>query len=97
MVTRIGGLRRKTRSLFRKSTRNKGKFSVSKYLQEFDMGDKVLLKAEPAVAKGIYFRRFHGKTGQITGKKQGECYYVQIKDGNKPKKVIVHPIHLRKV
>ena len=97
MVQRVGGLGRKTRHKLKKPVREKGKFSISKYFQEFDEGDKVLLNWQPAVRKGLYFRRFHGKTGKISGKKQGECYYVDIKDNDKPKKVIVHPIHLRKV
>ena len=28
---------------------------------------------------------------------QGDCYVVQLKDGNKPKKVVARPEHLRKV
>jgi large subunit ribosomal protein L21e len=41
------------------------------------------------------FRRFHGRTGRIVGK-QGECYYVEIRDGNSMKKVLAHPVHLKK-
>jgi large subunit ribosomal protein L21e len=51
------------------------------------------LVAEPAVQNGNFNPRFHGSVGTITGK-QGECYNVAIKDGNKAKNVIVHPIHL---
>ena len=95
MVTRIGGARRKTRQKMTKSPQKRGKFSLRKYLQEFKMGDKVILKLESAVQKGMYFPRFHGKSG-IVGKNQGSNYYIQIKDGNKKKKVLVHPIHLKK-
>jgi large subunit ribosomal protein L21e len=80
----------------KKPLRNKGKISISKYFQILKENDRVLLKAEPAVQNGIYFRRFHGKTGLIKGK-QGECYKILIKDGNKNKEVIVHPVHLRKL
>lgn len=95
-MKRIGTSRRKTRNIFKKPQDAKGKISIAKYLQEFNVGDRVLLKAESAVQTGQYFRRFHGRTGLISGK-QGECYKVDIKDINKPKSLIVHPVHLRKV
>ncbi|MAG52567.1 MAG: 50S ribosomal protein L21e [Nanoarchaeota archaeon] len=94
-MQRTGTNRRKTRSLFKKNVRLKGKISIRNYLQTFKEGEKVLLKAEPAIQKGMYFRRFHGKTGEIIGT-QGTNYRIKIQDGNKPKEVIVHPIHLKK-
>lgn len=96
MVQRIGGMRRKTRYKLKKDTRSKSKVSLSRYFQTFKDGDKVLLNAEPAVQKGMYFPRFHGNTGTVQGK-QGECYMVNIKDKKKAKQIIVHPVHLRKV
>jgi len=96
MTKRIGGFRRKTRNKLKKSSRDKGKISITKYFQSFEIGDKVLLKAEPAVQKGMYFPRFHSKTGQVSGKK-GVCYEVLIRDGKKEKTLIIHPIHLKKV
>lgn len=95
MVQRTGSLRRKTRSLFRKNIKDRGKISIRNYLQTFKEGEKVLLKTEPAVQKGMYFRRYHGKTGKIIGK-QGTNYKIEIKDNNKTKQVLVHPIHLKK-
>lgn len=96
MVQRIGGSRRKTRHKLQKPIRSRGKISITKYFQEFDKGDKVLLKAEPAVQKGLYHPRFHSKIGVIKSKK-GSCYNLSIKDGGKAKTLIVHPVHLRKV
>ncbi len=95
MVKRIGGSRRKTRSLFSKKPRNRGKFSITKYFQKFKKGDKVLLKAEPAIHKGTYFRRFDARMG-IVEKKQGRCYVVKVNDLGKEKSIIVHPIHLQR-
>jgi len=94
MVKRIGGFRRKTRHKLKKNFRQKGKISITKYMQKFKNNDKVILSAEPAIQKGMYFPRFHGKSGIIVGK-QGDCYKVQIKDSNKTKTVLVHPIHLK--
>ena len=96
MVSKIGGFRRKTRHKLLKPRRTKGKISITNFFQTFDEGEKVVLKAEPAVQKGMYFPRFHGKSG-IIKKKIGRCYKVEIKDGKKLKEPIVHPVHLKKV
>ena len=95
MVQRIGGLRRKTRYKFKKERRRKGKISVTRYLQTFNVGDKVNLIVEPAVQKGMYHPRFMGKSGLVKGKK-GRCYEVTIHDFNKEKTVVVHPVHLKR-
>ncbi len=95
MVKRIGGLRRKTRAKMSKNYRDKGKVSIRNFLQQFNTGEKVILKAEPAYQLGMYFPRFHGKQGIIHGK-QGACYQVIVKDGDKEKTLIIHPVHLRK-
>lgn len=95
MAQRTGSSRRKTRSKFRKNIRTKGKISLTRYLQNFNIGEKVNLSAEPAVQKGMYHTRFHGKIGTIKNKK-GNCYEVLIKDGKKNKILIIHPVHLKK-
>ena len=94
-MQRIGGFRRKTRRKLTKNVRQKGKISISKFFQKFKEGDRVYLVAEPAYQKGMYFPRFHGKSGVVM-ESQGSNYYVQIKDGSKQKKLLIHPIHLKK-
>lgn len=79
-----------------KPSNKKGKISLRNFLQELEVGDKVVLKAESAYHKGLYFKRFHGRIVDVT-RKQGFCYEVQLKDGSKTKKFIVHPVHLKKV
>lgn len=96
MVQRIGGARRKTRGKFSKHYRSRGKISLRKYLQEFEPGDKVALSAEPAVQSGMYFRRFHGKMG-IVNKKLGRCYEIIVSDFAKEKRLVVHPVHLKRI
>jgi large subunit ribosomal protein L21e len=95
MASRIGGFRRKTRHKLKKSKKDKGKVSLRKYFQKFKEGDRVVLFAEPAIQKGMYLPRFHGKIGVIGGTK-GKCYEVKIKDKNKEKMLVVHPIHLKR-
>ncbi|MBR9693086.1 50S ribosomal protein L21e [Candidatus Woesearchaeota archaeon] len=94
MTTRIGGQRRKTRSIMKKPKRQRGKLSLRSYLQQLEPGQKVALTVEPGVQKGAYFRRFHGQVG-VVSKKLGSCYEVLIKDGDKQKQLIVHPVHLK--
>lgn len=60
------------------------------------MGERVVLKAEPSIQKGMYNPLFHGKAGIIKAK-QGKCYSVLINDKNKQKTIIVHPVHLKKI
>lgn len=94
-MKRIGGFRRKTRSLFRKDKRNKGKISLGSYFQIFNIGDRVNLTVEPSIRKGMYHPRFVGKAGIIKGK-AGRCYEILIQDIKKKKTLIVHPVHLRR-
>ena len=96
MVQRVGGFRRKTRNKLKKDIRKKGKISLTDYFRKFSEGELVCLVAEPSIQKGMYFPRFHGKQGKVQ-KQKGNCYEVLIKDGNKSKKVLVHPVHLKKV
>ena len=76
-----------------KSISEKGKLPIKRYMQNFENGQKVLLKPFPSYQKGLFCLRFNGKTGRVTGM-QGECYLVQISDGGKVKSCIVHPVHL---
>jgi ribosomal protein L21E len=93
MVQRIGGFRSRTRHLLKKNYRSRGKISIKRYLQTFEIGTRVRLKVEPAVHEGMYFPRYHNKAGTIKSKK-GRCYEVEIKDLNKTKSLVIHPAHL---
>ncbi len=95
MVKRVGGFRRRTRHIMMKSRVLRGKISLTRFFTEFKSGDQVVLNAEPAYQKGMYFRRFHGRIG-VVGKKKGRCYEVAVKDGTLTKTFVVHPVHLKK-
>ncbi len=96
LMKRKGTYRRKTRKLMKKNFRNKGKIKLRDFFAEYKVGDKVVLKAEPAYQKGIFHLRFFGKAGSVKNKR-GNCYEVQIKDGSILKTVIVHPVHLKRL
>jgi large subunit ribosomal protein L21e len=93
MAQRVGGNRRKTRHIFQNTVRTKGKLSIRRYLQDLQVGDKVLFMAQPAVQSGMYFKRYHGNTGTVSGK-QGSCYMVEIENQGQMKQILVHPAHL---
>lgn len=95
-MKRVGGMRRKTRYKYKKSIKEKGKVPINKFLQKFENGDLVGLKAFSSYQKGFYFRRYHGKIGRISGQ-QGACYFVDIKLGKNTKRILTHPVHLNKI
>ncbi len=95
-MVRKGGVRRKTRYKLKKERREKGKISLRRYFESFEIGESVYLQNEPAVQKGMYHPRYMGKVGVIKAKR-GTCYEVTIHDINKEKIVIAHPVHLAKV
>lgn len=95
MTKRIGGFRRKTRHKLSKSVRTKGKLSLRNYFQTFKTGDRVCLVGEPSIHEGMYFPRFNGHAGKVVGT-QGRCYLVEISDFGMMKKLIVHPVHLKR-
>lgn len=97
MVARKGkGLRRKSRDKLSKNVRERGKIKIRYILQEFNIGDKVVIKIDSSFHKGMPHHKFYGKIGEIVNKR-GDCYEVKVKDIEKEKIIIVHPAHLRKI
>ena len=94
MSTKSKGIRRKTRSLFRRGIRDRT--PINKLLQDFVNGSKVILLPDPSSQKGLPDRRFFGKIGTVINKR-GRSYIINIKDGDKKKTVISRPEHLRPV
>lgn len=96
MTTRTGGSRKRTRSKLAKRPRDQGNLTISKLLKTFKIGDRVRVRPEPAIQKGMPHQRFFNKVGAII-KKKGNAYMVELKDGNKTKQVISLPVHLIKI
>jgi len=94
MPSNKGGSKRKARYKLRKERRSRGKISISRFMQSFDAGQRVSLSTEPSYHKGEYHLQYVGKTGIVKGMR-GKCYEVIIKDGNKEKLLIIHPVHLK--
>lgn len=94
MGRKAKGYRRKTRSLLRRKPRERGKTGLSKILHEYKPGEKVVIKIDPSVHKGMPHRRYHGRVGVITDKR-GRAYVIQVKQGNATKEIITRPEHLK--
>jgi large subunit ribosomal protein L21e len=93
MVRRSKGYRSRTRTLFRKRPREKGKIGLSRILRTYEPGQKVTILIEPSVHKGMPHRRYHGRVGVIH-QKRGKSYVVHVKIGNQTKQIIARPEHL---
>ena len=79
----------------RKRQREHGKIKLSKYFQDFKKGDKVAVVRELSV-QPKFPKQLQGRSGVIDGKR-GNYYIVKIKELNKQKTYIIHPVHLRKL
>jgi large subunit ribosomal protein L21e len=67
---------------------------ITKFLQEFSIGQNVVIMPEPSSHKGMPFPRFKGKMGRIV-QKRGRSYVVEVMDGRMMKQVISRPEHLK--
>ena len=87
------GYRRSTRYLLKKRPRERGKIGLSRLLHEYKPGEKVVIKIEPSVHKGMPHRRYHGRVG-VVKEKRGRAYVVNVTQGDAVKEIIVRPEHL---
>jgi len=93
MGRKAKGYRRKARSILKRKPRERGKTGLSKILYEYKPGEKVVVKIDPSVHKGMPHRRYHGKIGVIVNMK-GRSYIVNVTQGRAVKEIIVRPEHI---
>jgi large subunit ribosomal protein L21e len=94
LMRRSRGSRSKTRYKLKKSIRVGRTNPITKKMQIFNEDDLVHIIIDPSVHKGQPHPRFHGKTGKVSDKR-GRAYIIEINDGNKSKKLIIRPDHLK--
>lgn len=78
-----------------KKVREKGKLGLSSYFKHLNDGDNVAL----VINRGVGIScpgRLQGYSGKVKGSR-GKFKVVEIKDGNKLKTFIIHPVHLKKL
>jgi len=93
MVRKSKGYRSRTRKLLTKPIRKRGLAPLGKLLYEYKLGEKVVIKIDPSVHKGMPHKRFHGKVGRVIGFR-GKAIIVEVKDFNKTKQIITLKDHL---
>ncbi len=89
------GFKYKSRSILTKARGSRSGPKPEIYLTEFKPGDKVVIKIDPSVHKGAPHRRYHGRVGEIIGRR-GRAYIVSTTLGGKTKQIMVLPDHLSK-
>lgn len=94
MTRKSRGFRAKTRFKLRQKVAYRP--PITKFLKEFEKNQAVVIVQEPASQRGMPHPRFKGKSGIII-EKRGKSYIVQILDGNKAKKLIARPEHLKAI
>jgi large subunit ribosomal protein L21e len=87
------GPRRKSRSALTKSVREKGKLGLSRILARYEIGDKVVIKIDSGIHKGMPHKRYQGKIGTIIARR-GRAYIIEIPQTKIVKKIIALPEHL---
>jgi large subunit ribosomal protein L21e len=78
-----------------RKVREKGKLRLSGYFKKIEDGASVALVSDAGV-RASFPKRIKGMSGKVLGSR-GRFKLVEIKDGNKAKTFIIHPIHLRKL
>lgn len=93
MGRRAKGFQHKTRTLLTRKPRERGKTSLTKILHGYEAGEKVVVKINPSIHRGMPHRRFQGRVGVIVTKR-GRSYVVHVPQGDATKEIIVRPEHL---
>ena len=78
-----------------KRIREKGKLRLSSYFKKIEDGTSVGLVTDAGV-RASFPKRLKGMSGKVVGSR-GKFKLLEIKDGNKLKTLIVHPVHLKKL
>jgi len=87
------GYRAGTRRLLKKKPRERGKIRLSKLLYQYQPGNRILIKIDSGVHKGMPHKRYHGKVGTVIDKR-GRSYIINVTQGDAVKEIIVRPEHL---
>ena len=76
-----------------KKVREKGKLKLSRYFKKIADDSSVAVVADAGV-RASFPKRIQGMSGKVV-ESRGKFKVVQIKDGNKMKTFIMHPVHLK--
>ena len=71
------------------------KLTVVDMVKTFNVNDKVVITIKPYF-RGMPAPRYNGRVGKVV-ERQGSAYIVEIKDGNRMKRLVISPVHLKEV
>jgi large subunit ribosomal protein L21e len=93
MVKASKGFKSRTRGVLTKKAREHGMPPVSRFLREYQVGDKVRVRLEASDPHGMPHPRYQGRTCTVL-RRVGRSYLVEFLDGRKRKQLVAAPIHL---
>ena len=93
MVKSSKGFRSRSRGTFTKEVRERGLPPVSRFLREFGVGSKVIVRLEASSPKGQPHPRYQGRTCTVVGR-IGRAYRLEFFDGGKRKELVSLAVHL---
>ena len=94
MVRKSKGFRTRTRHKLRQMPSVRP--AITKFLQDFQIGQSDALKMEPSSHKGMPYPKFKGSVGKVVAKRGGS-YVIEINIGDSRKMIISRPEHLKAV
>jgi large subunit ribosomal protein L21e len=92
------GQRRRTRHKFRKGFKKTGAIHISRNLTNYRVGDHVDITVDGAIHKGMPYKYYHGRTGQVFNINQraiGVIVNKQVRNRIIPKRIHVRVEHLK--
>jgi len=87
------GFRRKSRGVLTKEPRQRGLQPLGRLLHKYGDGEKVVVKLDPSMHKGMPHARYHGRVG-IVEERRVRAYVVRIGEGGKTRELMIRPEHL---
>ncbi len=66
---------------------------MTRFLREFAVGDRVMVRIEPSDPHGQPHPRYQGRVCTVVGRR-GRAYLIEFLDGGKRKELIATPVHL---
>ena len=66
---------------------------LGRLLHEYEEGEKVVVKIDSAIHKGMPHPRYQGRVGVVT-EKRGRAYIIRMPEGGKVRNLIILPEHI---
>jgi large subunit ribosomal protein L21e len=93
MVKSSKGSRSRTRGVLTKKARERGLPPITRFLQKFEVGERVIVRLEASDPHGMPHPRYQGRVCTVV-RQVGRAYLIAFVDGGKPKQLIATPVHL---